>query len=446
MKTPPPHSTAPSGLLSGPDSVRELFALWFRIGLLSFGGPTAQIAMMHRELVEERGWLSDRDFLHALNFCLLLPGPEAMQLATYSGWKVAGVRGGVIAGGLFILPGAVVMLALAALYVHFGHAPLAQVLFDGLRAAVLVIVLQALVRLGRKTLHSGGQVVMAGCSFVALFVFDLPFALVILIAGLIGVLSSGPESAKETGGAVGPPVSLLTPLKTAGFWLALWLLPLAGLIAFAGFDSIFTRLALFASKLALVTFGGAYAVLSDMAQTVVQQWGWLGPDQMVDGLGLAETTPGPLILVTEFVGYLSAFYHAEAQARTLAGIAGAGVVLWWTFIPCFLWIFTGAPLLDHITQNPRMRGALGGITTAVTGVILNLSLWFAIQVFFGDSHRFALGPVAMVLPDLSTLDPKMPALALVAAGALIGFKWPIARTLALCAGLSWGVSVVIPAG
>ncbi len=422
---------------------RELFALWFRIGLLSFGGPTAQIAMMHRELVEERRWLSDHDFLHALNFCMLLPGPEAMQLATYSGWKVAGVRGGVIAGGLFILPGAVVMLALAALYVHFGHAPLAQILFDGLRAAVLIIVLQALVRLGRKTLHSGGQLILAGCSFIALFVFDLPFGFVILGAGLMGVLSSGTNIPKAAGKTTVETLSLILPLKTAGFWLALWLLPLAGLIFFAGFDSIFTRLAFFASKLALVTFGGAYAVLSDMAQTVVQQWGWLSPDQMVDGLGLAETTPGPLILVTEFVGYLSAFYHAEAPTRTLAGIAGAGVVLWWTFIPCFLWIFTGAPLLDHITQNPRMRGVLGGITTAVTGVILNLSLWFAIQVFFGDNHRIALGPVAMILPELSTLDPKMPVLALVAACALIGFKWSIARTLALCAGLSWGLSVVL---
>ncbi|WP_343562194.1 chromate efflux transporter [Kiloniella sp. b19] len=421
-------------------SLSELFSVWLRIGLLSFGGPTAQIAMMHKELVEDRDWFTEQEFLDALSFCMLLPGPEAMQLAAYSGWKVAGTRGGLIAGLLFILPGATVIMALATLYALFGEQPLAQVLFTGVKATVLIIVLQALMRLSKKALQNRAQWLFAFCSFVALFALNLPFPLIIMIAGLVGYLgflggaahqSTAPQSTFKG--------SLKTIGQTATLWLAIWLLPLIGLIVLAGPGDLFSQLGLFASKLAVVTFGGAYAVLSYMAQDVVQQFGWLNAGEMVDGLGLAETTPGPLILVTQFVGYLAAYKNAGWDQALLAGMAGAIVVLWCTFTPCFLWIFSGAPLLDQLNHHPKIRRALGGITTAVVGVILNLSLWFAFQVFFTQKLVLDLGITKLSLPEPASLDPKVLGLSLLSAVMLLALKWSIVRTLGLSALLAYGL-------
>ncbi len=412
----------------------EITRVFGRIGVMSFGGPAAQIALMHKELVEDRPWLTERQFLNALSFCMLLPGPEAMQLATYAGWRLAGVPGGLIAGALFVLPGAAVILALAMLYAGFGQVPAVEAMFLGIKATVIIIVIQALLKVSQKALTLRLAYGLAGAAFLGLFVFQVPFPLIILAAALIGAVAM----AGEAQAAPPPPVSHSGTAKTVAIWAALWLLPLVALYLAAP-EGLLTQLGLFFSKLAVVTFGGAYAVLAYMVQEVVGDFGWLTTGQMMDALGLAETTPGPLILVTEFVGFL-----AGAQAGGFAlGVAAALVTLWVTFIPCFLWIFAGAPYIEWISAQPRLTGALNAITAAVVGVILNLSLWFALHVFFAGVSQVSLGPLLIWTPEWGTLLPGALVLAALAAALLLWRKLDLLIVLPIMAlaGLAWSLTL-----
>lgn len=416
------QNASPPGVGFG-DALR----VWARIGLLSFGGPAGQIALMHREIVEERGWLSEKEYLSALNFCMLLPGPEAMQLATYSGWKLHGIKGGLAAGLLFLMPGAIIVLALTMLYAGFGSLPLVDAIFYGVKAAVLAIVIEALLRVAKRALKTRADWVIAGLAFLALYCFGLPFPLIIIAAAAYGFWR-GSGIAEEYSGQL---PSWRELAGTVSVWLAVWLMPLAALVVVLGPDHVLTQVGLFFSKLALVSFGGAYAVLSYMAQAAVEQQRWLSAQNMIDGLALAETTPGPLILVTQFVGYFAGY---NAMGSVWGGMAGAGVTLWMTFAPCFLWIFAGAPYIDAIGKRPRLSGALAAITAAVVGVILNLSLWFGLHVVFGTVKR-GEGWFQPWLPEWAQLDPFALALSLIAAVALLRFHLGIIRTLALSAAL-----------
>jgi len=402
----------------------EAVRAWAAIGVLSFGGPTAQIALLHRVVVDEKGWLTERQYLNALGFCMLLPGPEAMQLATYVGWRLHGVLGGLAAGLLFVMPGALVVLGLGLLYGYLGDTPALGAVFLGVKAAVLAIVLEALARVARRALNSADHWALAIFAFVALYLFQAPFPLVVIAAAGWGFWRGGGAEAE----AANTPFAVGRAGRTAAIWAAVWLGPLVALWLVVG-DHILVDVAAFFSKLAVVTFGGAYAVLAYMAQDVVNAHGWLTAGEMMDGLGLAETTPGPLILVTEFVGFLAAF---KAGGFWL-GLAGAAVTLWATFAPCFLWIFVGAPYIDWISGRPRLRGALNAITAAVVGVILSLSLWFALNVMFAVVETENVGPMQVWTPDLTTFDWRVAALALLAGAALFGLKWSVARVLALAA-------------
>ena len=399
----------------------DLFRVFGRIGLISFGGPAAQIALMHEELVERHAWLTEQEFLRALSLCMLLPGPEAMQLATYAGWRIRGTAGGLISGGLFVLPGAIVILGLALIYAHFGQVPLMQSAFSGIKAAVIVIVLQALLKVARRALGTPGAWMLAGAAFVALFVLGLPYPLIVFAAALYGAFCL-PRSAPAR---PVPVSSTAHPVRTAAVWGALWLGPILCLWAFN--QTFLTQLALFFSKLAVVTFGGAYAVLAYMTQTVVAEYGWISTEQMIDALGLAETTPGPLILVTEFVALLAGF----AQGGLPLALAAGTVALWVTFIPCFLWIFLAGPYLDLISSRPRISAALTAITAAVVGVILNLALWFAMHVLFAEVRQTAW--IAAPLPELDTLDVQALALTFVAGVLLLGLKRGMVETLGVMA-------------
>ena len=412
-------------------SFREALKVWGRIGLLSFGGPAGQIALLHNEVVEERGWLGEAEFLRALNFCMLLPGPEAMQLATYCGWKLHGQKGGLAAGLLFVLPGALVMLALSLVYALVGNVPVVQALFWGVKAAVVAIVFEALLKISKKALKRRVDWVLAALAFAALFFFGLPFLLVVAAAALVGFLM---------GGAGGPVDSIARPklsdsLRTIGLWLAVWLLPLAALFLVFGQTHVYARLASIFSTLAVVTFGGAYAVLASLGQSVVENTSWMTTQQMMDGFGLAETTPGPLILVGQFVAFTSA-HHVEGGLW--AGVFASLIFLWMTFAPCFLWICAGAPWIEWLDSIPKLRSALSAITAAVTGVILNLSLWFFLHVVFGRAERLP-GPVPMWWPDISSFDAAALVLAIFLGLVLLKLKAGIPKTLALglAAGLCW---------
>jgi chromate transporter len=399
---------------------------------LSFGGPAAQIALMHRELVETRKWLSEDAFLKALSFCMLLPGPEAMQLATYAGWRQRGIIGGLIGGGLFILPGALVIGLLALLYLNYGTLPLVQAMFLGVKAVVIVIVIRALVTLVRRAVRGVQQGIVALAAFLALFLFAVPFPLVIAAAALAGAI----PQPKTQGGQTPVPQNWRQSLWILLIGITLWLAPLAWL-ALTG-NPFLTELGQFFATLAIVTFGGAYAVLAYMTQEVVVTLGWLTTDQMIDALGLAETTPGPLILVTQFVGMLAGAYQG---GTALALVAGA-LTLWVTFVPCFVWIFAGAPLIDWLDGWPRLRAALQSVTAAVVGVIANLSLWFALHVFFGAVDEVSFGLVTTVRPQLGTIDPAAIGLAGVAATIILWRNWPLPLVLTICAGLSGLISLL----
>lgn len=370
----------------------ELTRVFGRIGLLSFGGPAAQIALMHKELVEDRAWLSEASYLRALSLCMLLPGPEAMQLATYAGWRLRGVAGGLLAGVLFVVPGALVIALLALGYAYLGQLPLVQAAFVGIKAAVIVVVFQALRKVAGKALNGAQGWALAVASFLALFVLGLPFPLIILAAALWGMWASTSAPADIPP----PPGAPAQSLRTILIWGALWAAPLLMLWGLG--QDFLLHLGLFFSKLAVVTFGGAYAVLAYMTQTVVQEYGWITTDQMIDALGLAETTPGPLILVTEFVALLAGF----AQGGISGAIAAGLVALWVTFTPCFLWIFLAGPYLERISAQPRLAGALQAITAAVVGVIANLSIWFALHVLFRDVQPAQV--LAIPAPVLASFD------------------------------------------
>ena len=421
-------------------------ALWLRIGCLSFGGPAGQIALLHREVVDERNWISDRRFLHALNFCSLLPGPEAQQLATYLGWLLHGAKGGLIAGLLFVLPGALVMLALSAVFVTAGHLPAVAALFFGLKCAVLVIVFEALLRVGKRALKNQVAWLLAGAAFLALFVFAVPFPAVVLTAALVGAVLPGWFSAKAKGpGESGPPALLDAVLaadpgytqrlaksaKRAGlFALLAWALPLVILLPMGG---LYGDITWFFSKMAVVTFGGAYAVLAYVAQEAVQGYGWLSAADMLTGLGLAETTPGPLILVLQFVGFLAGFGGNGSLSGFAGALAATVLTLWVTFAPCFAFVFLGAPAIEKLQNKPALAGALAAITAAVVGVIANLSLWFGLRVLFSEITPTRLGPLTLDLPLPGSLDPFALGIVILAALALFRFKLGVLKTLGLCA-------------
>lgn len=399
-------------------SFPEALRVFARIGILSFGGPAAQIAVMHKELVEDRPWLTEKGFMNALSFCMLLPGPEAMQLATYSGWRLHGTLGGIAAGLLFVLPGAFVMLALAAIYFAFGTVPIVEALFLGVKAAVVVIVIQALIKVAGKALQSREHWFIAALAFAAIFFLAAPFPLLVVVAALYGFLTAEPP----TGDASPAPKGWSAALSTALVWLAIWLVPL---LAIGWASGLMADIGAFFSRLAVVTFGGAYAVLAYMAQDVVANYGWLEPGEMMDGLGLAETTPGPLILVTEFVGFLA----AAKEGGFWYGVLGALVALWATFVPCFLWIFVGAPYIDWIGAQPRLSGALAAITASVVGVILNLTIWFALHVFFAEVTQEWVSGLTLWIPTLETFDWRAALLTMAAAVMALGLKWGLARVL-----------------
>ncbi|WP_371033284.1 chromate efflux transporter [Methylosinus sp. PW1] len=380
-------------------TLAEAFRVWARIAVLSFGGPAGQIALMHKVLVEERRWVSEGRFLHALNYCMLLPGPEAQQLATYIGWLMHGTPGGIMAGGLFVLPGAAAIMVLSLVYVVFGKVGFVAAAFFGLKAAVLAIVVQAVIRVGRRALRNRLLKILAGAAFAAIFFFDASFPVIVLSAGLIGYFGGKAGLPQFSGGGHGAkddsllgdtdrrhsPSSAGSSVKVAGLWLVLWLAPVVVLLIGLGPNDVFSRIAVFFSKMAMVTFGGAYAVLAYVAQQAVDNYHWLGSREMLDGLGMAETTPGPLVIVLQFVGFLAAYRDPGSLPPLLAGALGGLLTTWVTFVPCFLWIFLGAPYVEKLRGDAALAGALTAITAAVVGVILNLAIWFAVHILFREA-------------------------------------------------------------
>ncbi|WP_114954415.1 chromate efflux transporter [Sphingosinicella terrae] len=448
-----PESQAP-----GPSDHGIAFAeaarVWARIALLSFGGPAGQIAVMHRILVEEKKWIGEARFLHALNFCMLLPGPEAQQLATYVGWLLHRTKGALVAGGLFILPGLAAIMALSWLYVLWGDAGPVAALFFGLKAAVLAIVFQAVFRIGARALGNRARLAVAAAAFVGLFLFQVPFPLIVLGAAILGYVAgrrgSRAFAALGHGGGKAPVLTdaesalgegvpdharpnLRRALVTGGAFLLLWLAPVAAILLAAGPDSAFGQIGTFFSQMAVVTFGGAYAVLAYVAQAAVEDYGWLTATEMLDGLGLAETTPGPLIMVTQFVGFLGAYRHPDGLPPLLAGTLGGLLTTWVTFTPCFLWILVGAPFIEKLRSHAALAAALAAITAAVVGVILNLAMWFALHFLFARVERGAIGPLRIDLPDWTSLDPTAAALSAAALLLALRFKAGLPVLLGGCA-------------
>ncbi|TMJ34159.1 MAG: chromate efflux transporter [Alphaproteobacteria bacterium] len=463
---------SPVSITSAPDrpadirdhgiSFAEAVRVWARVAALSFGGPAGQIAVMHRILVEEKRWIGETRFLHALNYCMLLPGPEAQQLAVYIGWLLHKTKGGLVAGVLFVLPGAIAIMALSWIYAIFGNV--GEALFFGLKAAVLAIVLEAVLRIGRRALKNNVMVGLAATAFIALFFFHVPFPLVILAAGVIGFVGGragwasfvsgnghgkvGGKQVADADTALGEGVpaharpSVSWSLKIAGVFLALWLVPVVGLLAMFGQSNVFTDIAIFFSKMAMVTFGGAYAVLAYVAQQGVEHYGWLKPGEMLDGLGMAETTPGPLIMVTQFVGFMGAYRAHGSLNPLLAGTLGGLLTTWVTFVPCFLWIFLGAPFMETMRSNKALSAALSTITAAVVGVILNLAIWFALHVLFQELREVHGFGVTVDVPVLSSVNMPSLVLTLGALVAVFRFKIGMLPVLAGCSilGLLYGVA------
>ncbi|HEY7383050.1 MAG TPA: chromate efflux transporter [Beijerinckiaceae bacterium] len=433
-------------------SLGEAFRVWLRVAGLSFGGPAGQIAVMHRILVEEKRWVSESRFLHALNYCMLLPGPEAQQLATYIGWLMHRTLGGIMAGGLFVAPGIVAIMALSWIYALYGTVGVVAALFFGLKAAVLAIVLEAVVRIGRRALKNRVMVAIAAAAFVAIFFFQVPFPLIILTAGVVGFFGGraglavfavggghgGAGKAGDQDSLLGDELpaharrTVAGSLTVAALWLALWLVPVAALVATLGVDNVFSEIAIFFSKMAMVTFGGAYAVLAYVAQQAVEHYHWLAPGEMLDGLGMAETTPGPLIMVLQFVGFMAAFREAGALHPLVAGTLGGLLATWVTFAPCFLWIFLGAPFIERVRGNKALAGALSAITAAVVGVILNLAIWFAIHTIFADVRPLRWGVFAFDAPVPGSVRVWALMLSLAAILAMFRFRVGMIATLLAC--------------
>jgi len=423
------------------------------VALQSFGGPAGQIAVMHRLLVEEQRWISERRFLHALNYCLLLPGPEAQQLATYIGWLLHRTPGGLMAGTLFVLPGFLSILGLSYLYVELGDVGVVAGLFLGLKPAVLAVVVEALIRIGRRALVGGFRVALAALAFVAIFFFELPFPMIIAAAALLGwaggrwmaAAAAGhrPEAdpaeasgvidaAFEAGQLDHARPSWRRSVRVAAICLPLWLGPTALLWALRGAGDVFAREAIFFSKAAVVTFGGAYAVLAYVAQEAVNTHGWLRPGEMLDGLGMAETTPGPLIMVVQFVGFVGAYRQAGDLSPGLAGALAAALTTWVTFVPCFLWIFLGAPYVESLRGRTSLTNAFAGITAAIVGVILNLAVWFALHTLFGQIEVLPRWGVTWQIPRVETVAWAPLAIAVLAFLMLFALRWGMLRTLLAC--------------
>jgi chromate transporter len=443
----------PAGTPAHGVSWREAFWTWARVAALSFGGPAGQIAVMHRILVDEKRWISDSRFLHALNYCMLLPGPEAQQLATYVGWLMHRTLGGIMAGGLFVVPGIVAIMALSYIYAAYGNVPVIVALFFGLKAAVLAIVVEALVRIGKRALKTRSMLAIAAAAFVGIFFLAIPFPVIVFGAAILGWIGAaanlpgfqvqGGHAGENKGQAVVDSLlgdelplharpTIARSLTVSTIWLALWLVPVVVLIFTLGRGNVFSEIAVFFSKMAVVTFGGAYAVLAYVAQQAVENYHWLRPGEMLDGLGMAETTPGPLIMVLQFVGFMAAFRDPSGLSPTLAGTLGGLLATWVTFTPCFLWIFLGAPFIEKLRGNERLNAAMSAITAAVVGVVLNLAIWFAIHSIFRQTVPVRAFPLSFDAPVLTSVDGWALALALAAAIAIFRFKVGMIPTLAAC--------------
>jgi chromate transporter len=433
-------------------SFGEAFRVWLRIGLLSFGGPAGQIAMMHRVLIDEKKWISEARFLHALNYCMLLPGPEAQQLAVYIGWLMHRTLGGLVAGILFVLPGALVILVLSILYAGFRELTIVQALFFGIKAAVLAVVIEAVIRIGKRALKNHAMYAIAAAAFIGIFFLEAPFPLIVIAAAAVGfvggktrpdlfVLKSGHGDAADGDDRLEGErfahtrPSAIRAATVAVICLVLWIGPIAALWAALGTQHVFVQEGLFFSKMAVVTFGGAYAVLAYVAQQAVETYQWLAPGEMLDGLGMAETTPGPLIMVVQFVGFMGAFRHPGALDPMTAGVLGAALTTWVTFVPCFLWIFLGAPYIEALRGKPLLTAALSAITAAVVGVILNLAVWFGLHVVFAEVAEHHVAGLRLLVPVWNTLDLASLILTAGALIAMLRFKVGMIPTLATTATL-----------
>ncbi len=431
---------------------REALWVWMKVALQSFGGPAGQIAVMHRILVEEKRWVSENRFLHALNYCMLLPGPEAQQLATYIGWLLHRTKGGLVAGTLFVLPGFLSILALSVIYALYQRTTFVEALFFGLKAAVLAVVVEAVIKIGKRALKNWAMVTLAALAFIGIFFFAVPFPFIVIAAGLIGFVGGkiapdlfyvikghATKAADEADAVITDEVaaqirpSTRRALGVIALWGSLWLTPVILLIVTLGRGNAFTEIALFFSTAAVVTFGGAYAVLAYVAQQAVETYGWLQPGEMLNGLGMAETTPGPLIQVVQFVGFMGAYRDSGALSPLTAGVLGAILTTWVTFVPCFLWIFLGAPYIEYLRGNKSLSTALSGITAAVVGVILNLAVWFALHVIFERVDEVYANGLRLYIPDVTTLDVASLVIAVAAFVALFRFKLGMIPTLFLSA-------------
>ena len=425
----------------------EAFRVWCKVGLNSFGGPAGQIAVMHRILVDEKKWVSENRFLHALNYCMLLPGPEAQQLATYIGWLLHRTAGGLVAGLLFVLPGFISIMILSILYARFQDWTVVEGLFFGIKPAVMAIVLQALMRIGKRALKSRALYAVAAAAFIAIYVFAVPFPLIVIAAACIGYAGgrrwpgvfspsiqtsaeAAGEDAEDTIDYHAPDTTWKRFVFTLGLWLCIWWLPVIALLIALGPDHVFVQEGLFFSKAAVVTFGGAYAVLAYLAQQAVENYGWLQPTEMLDGLGMAETTPGPLIMVVQFVGFMGAYRAPGSLDPLLAGVLGSVVTSWVTFAPCFLWIFLGAPYIEKLRNNKALTTALTGITAAIVGVILNLAVWFCLHTLFGEVNDTRLGILKLSVPIWTTIDWAATGLALAATVAVFRFHVGMLKLIA----------------
>ncbi len=449
-------------------SLGEAFRVWTRVAMLSFGGPAGQIAVMHKILVEEKKWVSENRFLHALNYCMLLPGPEAQQLATYIGWLMHRTLGGIMAGVLFVVPGIVSIMALSIIYAAYGKVGFVAAIFFGLKAAVLAIVLEAVFRIGKRSLKNNVMLALAAAAFVGIFFLNVPFPIIVFGAALIGFFGGraglpqfevggghGPANGQKSAPAEGllgdelpaharPTVA--RALRAGSVWLVLWLVPVAAILWTLGEANVFSQIAIFFSKMAMVTFGGAYAVLAYVAQQAVEHYHWLQPGEMLDGLGMAETTPGPLIMVLQFVGFMAAFRDPGTLPPMVAGALGGILATWVTFTPCFLWIFVGAPFIEVMRGNKALTGALSAITAAVVGVVLNLAIWFAVHTLFREVTPVNAYGFAFEAPVFASVDPWALVLSVAAAVAIFRFKAGMIATLAACslAGLLLHLAGVIP--
>ncbi|MEN3324025.1 chromate efflux transporter [Mariniflexile soesokkakense] len=441
-------------------SYREAVKVWVKVALYSFGGPAGQIAVMHKFLVEEKKWISENRFLHALNYCMLLPGPEAQQLATYIGWLLHKRKGGIVAGALFVLPGFLAILVLSIFYALWKDLTWVEGIFYGIKPAVLAIVVGAVLKIGKRALKNEVMITLSVLAFIAIFFFKIPFPYIIIGAGIIGflggklwadkfyVIKGHQTNSQVQEDVIGVEAQTIKPsgvktIKTALFWLLLWVVPVAVIGILLGKDNVFTQESLFFSKSAIVTFGGAYAVLAYISQKAVETYAWLLPGEMLDGLGMAETTPGPLIQVVQFVGFMGAYRNPGALDPVMAGVLASILVTWVTFIPCFLFIFVGAPYIEYLRNNKSLSTALSGITAAVVGVILNLGIWFTLHTLFGTIEERQSYGVHFMIPDWNTLDIGSLIITLIALFAYFRLKLNMLKTIGICVVLGLFIKIVI---